>query len=239
MPSRWLNPSGSVSPERTTFTTAPSLVDEGVGGDHVQAEQASSEVGLDLVRCVHGSQAHDVELSQSGGRRQRHVAVETGRWHERETVDASPGKVVEPIAGHREGMTEDVETLHLLLPGLSCPFTWGNERHVSVEKVRDARCVTGVNPAVLGLSGGSEVELLEEFKRSIGFVHRFILGRLSKRCGRKNVDEEESDEQERCSAALHLHTLSKSGNLIKDWLRRQVSCPHGEGSRVSVLGRGT
>ena len=217
----------------------PLLVDEGVGGDHVQAEQASSEVGLDLVRCVHGSQAHDVELSQSGGRRQRHVAVETGRWHERETVDASLGKVVEPIAGHREGMTEDVETLHLLLPGLGRPFTWRNERHVSVEKVRDARCLTGVNPAVLGLCGGSEVELLEEFKRSIGLILRLILGRLSKRSGRKNVDEEESDEQERCSAALPLHALSTWGNLIKDWLRRQVSCPHGEGSRVSVLGRGT
>jgi hypothetical protein len=136
-------------------------------------------------------------------------------------------------------MTEDVETLHLLLPGLGCPFTWRNERHVSVEKVRDARCLIGVNPAVLGLRRGSEVELLEEFKRSIGLILRFILGRLSKRSGRKNVDEEESDEQERCSAALPLHALSTSGNLIKDWLRRQVPCPHGEGSRVSVLGRGT
>ena len=118
-------------------------------------------------------------------------------------------------------MTEDVETLHLLLPGLGRPFTWRNERHISVEKVRDARCGDRCQSSRVGPTGGSEVELLEEFKRSIGFVHRFIPGRLSKRRGRKNVDEEESDEQERCSAALPLHALSTWGNLIKDWLRRR------------------
>ena len=144
--------------------------------------------------------------------------METGRWHERETVDVSCGKVVEPRTGHRVCVTEDVETFHQLLTCFFRPISWCNQSDVSVEEVSGARRLVGIEPPVLGLRRRGNVELLKQIDRGIGLVGGVIIGRLSERQGREYLNEEKGDEHERGSAALPLHALPTSGNLIKDWL---------------------
>ena len=144
--------------------------------------------------------------------------METGRWHERETVDVSCGKVVEPRTGHRVCVTEDVESFHPLLTRFFRPIPWCNQRDVSVEEVSGARRFVGIEPPVLGLRRRDNVELLKQFYRGPGLVGGVIIGRLSERQRRENLNEEEGDEHQGGSAALPLHALPTSGNLIKDWL---------------------
>ncbi len=134
-------------------------------------------------------------------------------------------------------MAEDVEAFHPLLARLVGPIVGCDQGDVSVQQVSGARRFIGVQPAVLGLQGRYDVDLLEHLNRSIGLASRVVIRCLSERQRGQNLNEKESDEHEGGSAALPLHDLPISGNLIKDWLWGLPRRWHGEGSRVSVLGR--
>ena len=64
------------------------------------------------------------------------MAVETGRWQEGEAVDASSGQVVEPFAGDRIGVAEDVKTVDERFTGALAPFRGFHELHIAVAKGR-------------------------------------------------------------------------------------------------------
>ncbi len=144
---------------------------------------------------------------------------------------------MEPRTGDGVSVAENVETLHPLLTRFVRPIAWCDQGDVSVQQVSGARRFIGVQPAVLGLHGRCDVELLKQVNRSIGVLSGVVIRCLSERQRGQNLNEEKSDEHESGSAALPLHTLPTSGNLIKDCLCGQPRRWHGEGSRVSVLGR--
>ena len=111
------------------------LVDERVGGRHLLAEHALDEIRLDLVHRIHAGHALDVEGGEFGRRCRPHIAVETGRWQERETLDACVGQLSVPVAWNRIGVAEDMEPINR---GFACalgPVRGGDEGHIPVEQV--------------------------------------------------------------------------------------------------------
>ena len=110
------------------LTTAPCSLTKGLGANHVEAQQPPQEVGLHLVGGVHDGQPN----TSSSPTEQ--VLLFTWQWKlagaEGEAVDAGSGQVVEPLAGDRIGVAEDVKTVDEDSPCVA-PFRGFHELHIA------------------------------------------------------------------------------------------------------------
>ena len=104
-------------------------VDHGLRG--CQAEQALRQAGAHLVRGVHHPDTQHVELSQSLGGLPGKITVEAGGRQERVTVNAGLGEVLDPLAGHRVGVAENVEAVQAGFTGESLPVARCHQGEVS------------------------------------------------------------------------------------------------------------
>ena len=98
------------------------LVDEWIGCNHLEAQETSNQVGLYLVRGVHGGQTNDIKSGQAGRCVPVDVAVEAGGRHEREAVNSNGGQFVKPFAWNRERVAENVKPIHVRFTGSLRPF---------------------------------------------------------------------------------------------------------------------
>ena len=194
-----------------------------------QAEQPFCQAGSHLVRRVHHPDAEHVELGQAFGSLPGKVTVEAGRGQEGVAVNAGLGEVLDPLAGHRVGVAEDVEAVQAGFTGELLPVARSHQGKVTVEQLADVRsCIAG-QPPVGCIRRGDNSQVAQRIETGVGLgVQSLVV--VSSGCGERqhHLGHHQSHHEQRGTCLAGQHGFSMTPYLIKDCIQG-LSCERGRG----------